>query len=198
MCVPEPLGGRGNKQASLSPRRPYQGSLQEEYGSDTLLFLGHQPSVPTAATEPARGLWVQVELGVKGAVLPALLSLAREVLLQGRTQGDAPVPASQVTPACVPARAVVPDVSPSAGRRGSPSPGSAPGPAPWGSGSGRVPSVAGGMNGKSFPPSSRSGAGRRVGFLLHIPSLQGRHHGLWVHVYLQTWGGAWTCLGEGP
>lgn len=198
MCVPEPLGGRGNKQALLSPRRSYQGSLQEEYGSYTLLLLGHQPTVPTAATEPARGLWVQVELGVKGAVLPALFSLAREVLLQGRTQGDAPVPAWQVTPACVPARAVVPDVSPSAGKRGSPSPGSAPGPAPWGSGSGRVPSVADGMNDKSFPLSSRSGAGRRVGFLLHIPSLQGRHHGLWVHVYLQTWGGAWTCLGEGP
>lgn len=105
--VPEPLGDRGNKQAPPRPWQPYQGSLQEEYGSHTPLLLGCQPSVPTAATEPTCGLWVQVELGVKGAILPAL-SLLREVLLQGRIQGlrvvllsllcKWPLPVSQLGP----------------------------------------------------------------------------------------------------
>lgn len=69
------------------PRKSYQGSLQEEYGSHTPLLVGCQPSVPTAAPEPACWLWVQVELGVKGAILPALLSLLRDVLLPGKMQG---------------------------------------------------------------------------------------------------------------
>lgn len=104
------------------------------------------------------------------------------------SQSCAPVPTLQVAPACIPARALAPSASPSAGRRGSPAPGSAPGPVPCDSGSAHAPSVAGGMNGKSFPPSSRSGAGRRVGFPLRTPSLQGQQHGLWVHLHLQTSG----------
>lgn len=72
---------------SPNPEKPYQGSLQEEYGSYTLVLLGHQLSVPAAATEAACGLRVQVEPGVERAILPAFLSLLREVLLQGRMQG---------------------------------------------------------------------------------------------------------------
>lgn len=69
---------------SPKPGKPYQGPLQEEYGSYTPVLVGRQLSVPAAATEAACGLRVQVEPGVKCAILPAFLSLPRDVLLQGR------------------------------------------------------------------------------------------------------------------
>lgn len=180
-------GRWSNKQVSPHPQRPYQGSLQEEYGGHTPGLVGYQPPVPAAATEPACGLRVQMELGVEGAVLPALLSLLREVLLQGRMRGLRVVLLS-----CVPA-GCLPPASPPAGRRWPPAPGSASGD----SESALAPSVAGGRNGRSFPPSSRSGACRRVGSPLHTPSLQGQHRDLWVHLNLQAWG-ALTCLRKGP
>lgn len=70
---------------SPKPGKPYQRSLQEEYGSYTPVLVGRQLSVPAATTEPACGLRVQVEPRAECAILPALLSLLREVLLQGRT-----------------------------------------------------------------------------------------------------------------
>lgn len=88
--------------------KPYQGSLQEEYGSYTPVLVGRQLSVPAAATEAACGLRVQVKPGVERAILPAFLSFLREVLLQGRTQGlritllsllrKSPLPVSQPGP----------------------------------------------------------------------------------------------------
>lgn len=87
---------------------------------------------------------------------PSLPFLPQRGLAAGKNAGSqnrAP-PASQVTPACVPTRALAPNVLPSAGRRGSPAPDSAPGPAPCGFESARAPTVAGGMSGLMLLPRS--------------------------------------------
>lgn len=69
--------------------RLYQGSLQEEYGCNALIFVGGQPAVPAAAAEPALGLRVQVELGAEGAVLPALPLGQAGLGLQGESSHPA-------------------------------------------------------------------------------------------------------------
>lgn len=189
ICVPDPLGC-GVRNVTVSgealPRIP-PGGIWELHPC-----LCRAPAVG-ASSGVGTGLWAEGPGGTWSRMChtPSLPFPPQRGLAAGKNVGSqnrVPVPASQVTPACVPTRTLAPNASPSAGRRGSPAPGSAPGPAPCDSESARAPTVAGGMSGKSFPLSSRSEAGRRVGSPLHTPSLQGQHHSLWVHLNLQTWG----------
>lgn len=87
--------------------RLYQGSLQEEYGCNALIFIGGQPAVPAAAAEPALGLRVQVELGAEGAILPALPLCQAGLGLQGESSHPAapmagPCPQSWPAPGTAP------------------------------------------------------------------------------------------------
>lgn len=193
-CLPHPrLGsssGRwGCKEESPRLQRLYQGSLQEEYGCNALVLVRDHPAVPAAAAELALGLRVQVELGAKGAILPALLILGWDgVVLWGGEQNVTFPPWHGVW-ATAPTQAAL---SPAAGRRGSPPPGSAS----RGSGSAHVPSAAGGMSSRSFPLSSRPEVGPTAQSPLRIPSLQGQGHSRGCQVAM-GWE-VWTCLKNGP
>lgn len=169
-----PGSGRWDcREESPRPLRLYHGSLQEEYGCNALVPVQGQPAAPATAAETALGLRVQVELGAKGAILPALLLLCLAgVVLQGGEQ-NVTLPSWHSVGGGDPARVAL---SPAAGRRGSPAPGSAS----HGSDSADAPSAGGGRSSRSSPLSSRPGVGLMARSLLRTPSLQRQGHGLWV------------------